>query len=158
MYQLTYPTIKKIKASQLRREIMKLQYREATLPTVGMECQDWSSAAFISYIPSFAQVTPEDYELHKSQILFHGKKHGGRMQRKGDHPGYCNHRVRKSKLKAFFVSATVESLQQPLSVQGVLILVALVSWTGFACWMRAFPRRTQFQKLWCRTSWGKLQR
>ena len=71
---------------------MKLQYREATAGTVGMECEDRSCFASVSsaaFISSFAQVTPEDYELHKSQIKISWQKnHSGRMQRKGGHPGW----------------------------------------------------------------------
>ena len=58
---------------------MKLQYREAAHPPVGMDVSHVSHPNIIR-CHCRVQVTPEDYELHKSQMLCdeivmdHGKR------------------------------------------------------------------------------------
>ena len=139
---------------------MKLQYREATARQL-----EWNvRTGHVSHrfhpqhsFPHSPRSLLRIMNCTSLRLKFHGEKNMAEGC-KGKGIILDDHRVRKSKLNAFrfshgrITSAAIECARSQK------IPVALVSRTGFACWMRAFPRRTQFQKLWCRTSWGKLQR
>ena len=89
---MTYPTIKKIRPVSSAERLWSFNIARPRFRQL-----EWNvRTGHVSHrfhpphsFPKKAQVTPEDYELHKSQIrISWRKKHGGRMQRKGDHPGW----------------------------------------------------------------------